>query len=195
MKRFFREKGSKTIVIGVIGTHAGTGVTHFSIALANYISSVVAKEVIYLSMDHKKELQNFMGSEQKKFEIMGVSYLSDATSIELSEEWNNIYDYMILDMGHNYENNRTEFLRCDKKIIIGSLSPWKKQYYDTIMHSIEVEKNYKNWDYYAIFGIKEDKKEFKKKFDISIRTLPFLEDSFHIKKEQYAFFQEASFFS
>lgn len=191
MKRFFyaTEKGTK--MIGITGAQDGVGVTHFSIALANYAANVLQKKVVYLSLEDKNEIATMLTQNQPEYEFMNVRYCSYVTSIRISELWNEGYDYMILDFGQDYDRHRAEFLRCEKKMILGSLIPWKRSYFCRMMEKIKMETHYKTWDYYALFGIKEDKKEFKIDYGIPLRTLPFIEDPFQIKKETYAFFQEA----
>lgn len=191
MKRFFYETEKRTKMIGVTGVAAGVGATHFSIALANYVANVLQQKVVYISFEEKSEVSNMILSKQQEYEFMNVCYCSCATAIRISELWNEGYDYMILDFGKDFPTYRAEFLRCEKKVVLGSLILWKKAYFDQRMETLKKEMHYETWDYYALFGIKEDKKEFKIDYGISIRTFPYIEDPFQIKKETYAFFQEA----
>ena len=101
----------------------------------------------------------------------------------------NISDRAIIDGGSEFYRIRREFLRCDRKLILVSLSPWKRKELEYFMSVIwEEEKCLDNVTFLAQFGMKKDKKDFQKQYRIPIHTLPFMEDPLHLKEAERLFF-------
>ncbi len=98
------------------------------------------------------------------------------------------YEYYIIDGGSEFYRIRREFLRCDRKLILVSLSPWKRKELEYFMSVIwEEEKCLDNVTFLAQFGMKKDKKDFQKQYRIPIHTLPFMEDPLHLKEAERLF--------
>lgn len=61
------------------------------------------------------------------FTIYDVDYYPAVSIGEIPQILNHGYCYLLYDFGVLTETNYNEFLRCDRKIVIGSLAPWKEQ--------------------------------------------------------------------
>ena len=84
-----------------------------------------------------------------------------------------------------------EFLRCDRKIVIGSLAPWKEQLYHKFIQSTFIgQKSGEDFYYLVLFGEGNDMQAFRKKYHLSMAQIPFFKNPFHIEKEQFPFLQE-----
>ena len=70
------------------------------------------------------------------FDIHGVDYYPDITPDELPELYNQGYHILLLDFGSFNECCINEFLRCDRKLVIGSLAPWNIRQYRELLESI-----------------------------------------------------------
>ena len=83
------------------------------------------------------------------------------------------YEYYIIDGGSEFYRIRREFLRCDRKLILVSLSPWKRKELEYFMSVIwEEEKCLDNVTFLAQFGMKKDKKIFRN--NTAYQSIPFL---------------------
>ena len=57
---------------------------------------------------------------------------------------------------------REEFLRCDRKIVVGSISPWKVIAYERFLNHITATENYEAWEFLVLFANMLDKKTIQK---------------------------------
>ncbi len=174
--------------IGVLGSERGTGVTHLCIALSNFISLESGGEVKLLDVSGTGELRQIKTAKEGR--LFGVSYFPDTRKEQIPRLMSESYDYMILDFGNDSESNYAEFLRCTKKIVLGSFCPWKRQAYDRFMQFAKKEKNYADWEFCELFGKKEDKKEFKRLYGVPLRRIPFILNPYELGKDEFLFLKE-----
>lgn len=181
--------------------------THLAIALCNYCASKQRKTCAYLelharneisqlvsethllssskSLNHRKELNRVL---RARFQIFGVDYYPAVTTDEIPALLNLDYDYLILDTGSLEDGMLSEFLRCDRKLILGSLSPWKSWKYEAFFQKFTKNINLgKGFDYLVQMGIKNELAFFSKKHHIKMQVVPFIKNPFHIEKELFPF--------
>ena len=70
------------------------------------------------------------------FNIHGVDYYPDVTPDELPGLYNQGYQILLFDFGNFGECCIHEFLRCDRKLVIGSLAPWNIRQYRDLLESL-----------------------------------------------------------
>lgn len=101
------------------------------------------------------------------------------------------FSYFIIDFGVFHPNIAQAFFRCDCKIMIGNICPWKwKHYFDIIDQLKNNHRNfYKNIRYLGTPGIKENQKIMKSAFPVSIMPVPFIENPFLITSDKFGFFE------
>ena len=112
------------------------------------------------------------------FDIHGVDYYPDITPDELPELYN-----------QGYRIN--EFLRCDRKLVIGSLAPWNIRQYRELLESISHYTNLGE-GFYCLTRTESPKqiRDFSRLYQISISSVPSIPDPFYIKKEHFSILQE-----
>lgn len=126
------------MTIGVTGCCSGIGVTHLSIALCSFCASKLGKKTAFLEFHGRNEISQLFpqahpavsdseAAEQKCFHLNGIDYYSNVSSSDIPALLNMGYHYLIFDMGGFGEMDFQEFLRCDRKLILGSLAPWKSK--------------------------------------------------------------------
>lgn len=100
------------------------------------------------------------------------------------------YEYLILDLGSRPEAKKSEFLRCDIKLVLGSLAPWKVSHYKNFL------KEYCCGDqsgqcifYFVQSGSHKTTSAFSKAYHISMQNVPFIKNPFQIEKELFSFLQ------
>lgn len=188
--------------MGVLGCEPGAGVTHLSIALANYCASKLQKptaflelhapgELVMLSPDHSPASAWNTHICNTGFSIYDVDYYPAVCPEQIPILMNQAYSYYILDMGSAGYADWSEFLRCDRKLIIGSLAPWKSYLYEELFrrHSTLLKKG-GGFVYLVQTGDKRDISEFAKKNGVVMKKVPFLPNPFQIEKERFLFLQE-----
>lgn len=99
------------------------------------------------------------------------------------------YDYLILDMGSQSEADLSEFLRCDRKLILGSLAPWKTYSYQGIFHKFQnVYDVKKGICFLSQWGSLNNDRTFSRAHHISIQNVPFISTPFRLEKQLFVFF-------
>lgn len=187
------------VTIGIAGAGQGTGATHFAVMLANYLCSKERRKVAIAEMNGHQDFIEIhkvsQGTEEvrameKQFVMYDVVYYRNISSEELTEIINNNYEYLIIDFGCWDTSNLTEFLRCSKKILTGSLCEWKRiKYLLTLEQTREVRKK-GQWEYLTLFGNERDIKQVGKAFEIKLKNIPFEPDAFLIQSKNFKFFKE-----
>lgn len=178
----------ETKIIGVAGAMTGIGVTHFAITLANYSAAQKRRKTALIELSGNHAIEEIAGS-QTPFEKNGVSYYPNLSMKEIPLVLNKGYEVVIFDMGSTFYRIRMEFLRCREKIIIGSLSPWRKQeYYRFILDEMGGDMQDSAVVFLANNGMKKDKKdkkEFYKMIGEPVYLIPYLPDAFHPEKNEF----------
>lgn len=204
LKRISRkENESGKLTIGIIGTHHGTGVTHLSILLANYLSEWLGKKVAYVEYGGQKDIK-FMqyiyegtcgsskesSEEESFFLIHRVTYYKSVKPTELAEIIGDSFDCVILDLGMDFTKNKHEFFRCDKKLVVSSLTPWKQQelerFYEHTCHINQSDE----WLYMIPFGERQEIKQAAKEFGKQFWGIPYEPDPFSLSEKTVHFFQK-----
>lgn len=176
-------------MIGIAGVTAGAGVTHLTIALANYSATVKKRKtaVIELSGNHAIEE---LGDTGNVFRMQHVTYYPNCLQQQVPEVLKEDYEVILLDLGCTYHRIRMELLRCNEKLIVGSSAPWRsREYARFVLDEMGEDGKAKATVYLTNLGMKRDKNEIKRQISQPVYDIPFLPDPFSIEKSQYAFFQ------
>lgn len=103
------------------------------------------------------------------------------------------YQYLIFDMGSFGETDLQEFLRCDRKFILGTLAPWKarsiQEFFQYMNDNIESRERF---FYIVQTECTKNLLSFAKNYQLSGRSMfqsPFIKNPFYIEKELFLFFQ------
>lgn len=101
------------------------------------------------------------------------------------------YSYFIIDFGTFHPNIAQAFFRCDLKIMIGNICPWKWKHYFEIINQLKINHRncYNDIHYLGTPGLKENQKIMKSRFPVSIMPVPFIDNPFHITSKNFGFFE------
>lgn len=185
-------KEEKKKTIGIIGTHAGVGVTYLGWILSMYLSQKKRKRTAYLELSGKNDFyyiqKKYCGdnpdwAEKRQFERKKLTCFCQVKEEDIGTIWNSGYDYIVVDFGSQIQKRQNEFLHCDEKIVLCSQSVWHKPYFEQFKHRIEYIPNYKEWNYFIMLGTKETAKQWGKKENIQFQPVPFL-------SEELGFYEE-----
>lgn len=125
---------------------------------------------------------------KRPYRILGVDYYREAGAGELADCLNRDYRYIIVDYGEITGQGILDCARCDRKVIVGSLSEWQAEgFLETVKDG---KMRDKSWRYAAAFGSEETRKELEKHFQVRIHRIPFSQDVFAITRADIEFFSE-----
>ena len=146
--------------IGIFGVQQGVGVTHLCTALTHYCADCLKSHTALVELSGNHELEELQKQQQGKWGRPDRKhYFANAGSDNMPEYIRQGYEYYIIDGGSEFYRIRREFLRCDRKLILVSLSPWKRKELEYFMSVIwEEETCLDNVTFLAQFGMKKDKK-------------------------------------
>lgn len=124
------EKQKHGRIIGVVGTGRGVGVTHFCILLAEYIAIDKGSFVAILECNNHGDLKwmelNLYGEGTHFFSFHNVDYYTGVVMDNLDDILKKEYRYLILDFGEKLSGKEKLINLCQKKILLGVESWWKK---------------------------------------------------------------------
>ncbi len=186
-RRMLKEKVS----IGIVGIGTGCGVTHLTIALANYMHSGLGRRTAIIELSGKNELETMIRKEGNKNQnLVGIHYFTDIGVGKIPEIMNSRYEVFVLDLGADYVAAREEFLRCDRKIVVGSISPWRVSAYEHFLKKVMESENITAWEFLILFANLSDKKRIQKRYGMQMISIPRIENPFYLKKEDMMFLQK-----
>ncbi|MDF2473223.1 MAG: hypothetical protein K0R21_1005 [Anaerocolumna sp.] len=185
------------LVIGVIGTHRGAGVTHFCLMLAGYASWYLGCKTAYIECHPQNEIrclqeirEEDMDAHQDSFVLHKVTYYKSVSNKRIGEIIGDRYDCVILDLGSDFTNGKSEFERCDRKFIISSMALWKRQELDKfIKHTVHLRQS-DQWIYAVPFAGNSDLKIIAKELGRKIQGIPNQPDPYALSATAIQFFQQ-----
>lgn len=196
--------GSK--IIGVCGCGNGVGTTHLSIMLGNYTSSKLMKKTAVIEMNDSQDFDRLAGScknlkviesetgvkvlgEGIVFFLNGIDYYSRTDENRLLYIMNKDYEYIIIDLGNVASGIKSELLRCNEKIIIGSGALWKKQKFVNTVRELKKVPNSERWNYCICCSDKETQKNIENEAEISVKNIPYMPEAFYVDSSNFNFFE------
>lgn len=99
------------------------------------------------------------------------------------------YEDILIDFGNLEDGRYGEFLRCEKQFLVASFSEWQQDCFREFVMKNDQGKN-RSWQYLAVFGSEETRKEFMRRFGVFTERIPFSADAFSVTKECGIFFRE-----
>ncbi|MCF0131533.1 MAG: hypothetical protein HUJ71_07370 [Pseudobutyrivibrio sp.] len=180
--------------IAVVGVSSGLGVTHMSLAMANYLQAVLKIDVLYIEVSEKSKLYNMVKEKpvyignSVGYLYKGVVYVVSATvkeALSLARVFEGviIYDIDILD-----DNTSEIMLISNKSICIGSVSTWKiNEYADFIANVLnkQITNNDNHVGFKALNYDKGKKKMFFAMTGCKVKKIPFINDPFSLREEDF----------
>lgn len=160
---------------------------------ANYMTSVLGRKTAALEWNRHgdfvamEELCMGRNCGTDCFKMMGVDYYPCVVLERLIACKDDGYQEVIVDFGTVQEISLKEFLRCDKRWILGALSEWQLSAFMEFVGT--VGKTYKSCDYLAAFGSEEARRELNKKFNFTVRRIPISVDAFTLDRQIISFLE------
>lgn len=180
-------KSKRRIIIGIIGTHKGAGVTYFGLLFASYIKKILGSSVAFLEFGSKDDLsyiqEEYDGfKENDEFIAEGIGFYRRVNMHNISDIFNESYDYFILDLGIGLKY-KEEYQRCDLNCIVGNLTYWKKHYFIEFIKEAAAIKGNERWKYFISYGEKRAVSHLSSELKKPIYIIPYVSNPFIINME------------
>ena len=186
--------------IGVAGSGASVGVTHFALMTAAYLSGVMRLRTAVLEQNRsgafaqlekicqaKKRGENLvMGQEEKPFKIMEVFFYKEAGTEERYECLKQGVEVAVMDFGVLTENNRDAFFHCSRRFLVGSASGWQLAEFANLV--AEKQKWPAGCEFFITFGEEETVEMTERYLNIRVRRIPLQRDALIVTGETMTFF-------
>ena len=176
---------------------SGVGTTHLAIAAANYAANEWGVPAAFVELSDRPCIRTLDIDQlgETYFTEDGVRYYPQVMPEQLPFLLNGEDSYLIMDLGSG-ANAWKEFLRCDLRYLVASLSPWRVDQAEKFMISHTQPDGFEHMhqNYFTalltVTGNVYEKKRFQQLYHIPVRSVPFMADPFRLEKSQLAFFQE-----
>lgn len=191
--------------MGVLGCDSGVGVTHLALSLCGYCASKRRKKTAFLEMHTRSEISQLAPESQcfpavhtrsnvsgsaDFFRMQGVDYYPHVSAARIPTLLNQGYDYLILDLGYLNEADIAEFLLCDRKLVLGSLAPWKIWKYEAFFLQLQSSVNLgEGFCYLVQTGSRRNLHRFSGSHRVAMANVPLIQNPFRIGKELFSFFE------
>lgn len=131
-------------LIGLAGVEGNIGVTHNTIVLANYFRKqgfMVALVEMNMTGAFEKIRTDFGEKmfQEGYFTLNGVDFYENFNSEKLPSVMEHSYNIILLDFGAFQECDRTEFTRCEDRIIIAGSKSWELEETNKIFSLVSKE--------------------------------------------------------
>ena len=183
--------------IGIAGLGPGCGVTHISIAVANYLSEAEKRKVCLFEQNRHNDIIHLMaalGSDlsQPFFTHHRVTYFPAFTGTlpEYASDLN--CDCMVFDFGNDFHSALGNLMLCDIKIVVGTDAYWRQNEYDPFNSFTKDFTSLNSWRLFVNLGNVKRLKE-KDGSAITVCCFPFEPDPVYPGKETITFLKEAIF--
>jgi 1,4-alpha-glucan branching enzyme len=169
-------------IIGLIGTHHGTGVTHTGLMLAFYMGEEIGRKTAFLECnDHQdmRLIQNayeWSAEEKASFSFHQITCYKEVDPKRISEIFGENYECIIFDFGTDFAANREEFLRCRIKIVVGGGSEWDIQKLVRFMKATQVVRGSDAWLYFIPRANERNVLKISKEINRRVWTVPVSEE-------------------
>lgn len=117
---------------------------------------------------------------------MAADYYAAADAGVWMDCINRGYRRVILDCGEASAGSLYECARCDRTVVVGSLTEWQLTgFLDFLERDSKPDRG---WKYAAVFGSDETRKQLEKRFGCKILKIPLSVDAFTVNRRDIDFF-------
>ncbi len=182
-------------MIGLIGTHHGTGVTYTGLMLAIYMGEELGKKTAFLECNTHHDFQLLQDAylwEERgdgAFSFQRITCYKDVSAGQISDILSEDYECFILDFGVNSDCYREELMRCDTKMVIGGKSVWEQRKLGIFMEQMGPVRGSETW-LYVIPGMRhKDTAALRKHYGYGVCCVPYENDPTRLNQDTYRFFK------
>jgi hypothetical protein len=197
LKKLAREsRGKFREVIGLIGTHAGTGVTHTGLMLAFYLGEELGRKTAFLECNDHKDMNliqkayEWSNEEETSFCFRNITCFKNVLPSRVADILGENYEFVVIDFGTDLKGNREEFLRCSTKAVVGGHSEWDVLKLLWFIKGCETIRGGETWTYLIPQAGEKLVTRLKKETRCRICAVPYVEDPTHSNRSTKQLFKE-----
>ena len=113
-------------IIGVCGYEHNSGTTHLCLSLANYLCNKRLAKTAYIELNPSDQISSLKNKDcRTRFSHYHIDFFPNSTLSSYNNILSGKHQYYVIDFGVLNINTLNDFMRCDIKFAICSLSPWK----------------------------------------------------------------------
>lgn len=180
--------------IGIIGIDKGEGVTSLAVGLASYLQEMRCQKTALAEMNREGSFDDIRdtyfgkGYRENPFEIFKVDYYPGASKGQYARICNMGYQCIVTDFGNEYVRCMEDFLRCDKKVVIGSVNLWQYRKYLEFYEYVKNFPGLRNW-IFVLSGDGEDIQMMRTKFGIKAVNKQHIMNPYQISESEMAYYE------
>ena len=177
-------KAEQREIVGVFGLQGGIGVSHLCVALYQYMESAMNFASAIIDFSASKDLCRMEGAKKHSLCVF------DGDEDGVGRAMEGRCTHLILDLGCSLAGKRNDFYYCSRRIILGSLQPWKEEAFGRFLESaadspLPLEE--------ALFLVncpsEKAVHEYGKKYHVTMLQMPFIQNPYRIDRGLYEFLQ------
>ena len=186
--------GKKTI--GIVGTHPGVGVTYTGIMISFFAGDELGRSAAYLECNSNRDMERLENiyqwekQEVNSFYFQGVTIYKNVSMEKRFDLFMEEHDWIVMDFGSEFENNKIEFLRCDIKVVVGNYVDWNYGKLSRFMQSCNSFSGNETWIHLIPYANKVTVNKIKKETERIIYSVPFVENPLYLTDEVIKLFYE-----
>lgn len=183
-------------IIGIVGAHRGSGVTHTALSMAIYFSDYQGLKTALIECNDNDDfsiLKSIYEWEEVQEEFMSYKNLNlfyNKRNNIILEVISSNYDKIIIDFGVDLYDNIEEFLRCDMKLILCSQAAWKRIFLIDFFEKTKTIIGNAEWLYLLPYGKRSLIKDITNTYKRKTYSIPFESDISNPSKETMNFLRE-----
>ncbi len=130
LQRLHESRRQERVVIGLIGTHPGVGVTYTGLMLSFYLGEEVELKTAFLECNQHCDMElieavyEWPVKEKGVFSFQNITCHKGVSVSQIPGILGKDYEGLILDFGTDFAEHREELLRCGIRIVVGGSSEW-----------------------------------------------------------------------
>jgi hypothetical protein len=190
----WKKKSIEWKTLGILGAGRSCGVTHLSVWMSNWLTDVCHEKTAVLEWnghgDFIKMIHFCLGEQGDTGcgEILGVNYYPASGAEELAFCMSHSYRRILIDYGEYTKERLEEWIRCDRRILLGSLSEWQSEQFLELFQMLD--KMRQRWSTLVVFGSEETRRSVEKEMRRTILRVPYSVDAYMVTRTDMAFFEK-----
>ncbi len=187
-------------VIGLIGTHHGTGVTHTGLLLAFYLGEELGKRTALLECNGHRDMGLIQGAYEwssetaTQFSYHRISCYREVKPDQMIQIMGKDYEYILLDFGTDLMQNREELLRCSVRIAVGGQSEWDLRKLVQFVRNLDGVGGDDSWLYFIPRGKECVIKKIRKETGQKVWAVPEAPEPTRINRDTRLFMKQCFHF-
>jgi hypothetical protein len=177
-----KDRYAQKEVIGLVGVHPGAGVTYTGILLAFCLGEELGRRTAFLEVNKNHDLSLFqpvyewIDESAGTFTYGNITFYKDVEAHQVAGIIGEGYDCCILDFGTDFQENKEEFLRCSRKLLINGHSEWCLGKLIRFMRGLNTIRGSASWFVLIPLAPRKMHNRLRKELNRTFDTVPYEAD-------------------